>query len=470
MKIKLGLRPENMENVALYCGGTLVGENREFEYVCTDSREVDEKTLFVATLGERVDGHNFIPSAQSLGGRCFLCEKIPEGADMDSCFCVVRDSVAAFATLAQGYRKNIPIDTVAITGSVGKTTTKELTACVLSEGFKLYSTEGNFNSVIGMPMSMLEVGGECEAAVFEMGMSGFGEIRQMSLAATPKIAAITNIGTSHLEYLGTRENIAKAKYEVVEGLRAGGTLILNGDEPLLRDIANNECERDYDILFASVNGNGDFCAENIRFTSDSSIFDLKYNGGEINNISVPAIGLHIVYDALFACSIGLLMGLDSEQIKCGIAKYTPKAYRQRIYRVGGVKIIADCYNASPESVKSALEVLSGLEGNRKIAVLGDMRELGENSSQLHREVGSFVADKKIDILLTVGELGTLIAEGALLGGMKQGNIYSELDESAENTAKTLKDIIADGDVILFKASRAMKFERIIEVIEKAEQK
>ncbi len=469
MKIKLGLNPGNMEKVALYCGGALVGENREFEYVCTDSREVDEKTLFVATLGERVDGHNFIPSAQSLGGRCFLCQRIPEGADEDSSFCVVDDSIAAFASLARGYRKNTPIDTVAITGSVGKTTTKELTACVLSEGFELYSTEGNFNSVIGMPMSMLEVGGECEAAVFEMGMSGFGEIRQMSQAASPKIAAITNIGTSHLEYLGTRENIAKAKYEITEGLRSGGILLLNGDEPILRELLENDGERDFDIMFASACGNGDFCAENIRFTSDSSIFNLKYSGGEIKDISVPAIGLHIVYDSLFACSIGLLMGLCGEQIKAGIAKYTPKAYRQRIYDAGGFKIIADCYNASPESMHSALEVLTTLEGKRKIAVLGDMRELGEHSAALHRGVGKFAADKKIDVLFTVGELGLQIAEGATFGGMSKENVYSELDESAENTEKTLKSIIEEGDIILFKASRAMKFERIIEQIEKTER-
>ncbi len=470
MKIKLGLCPENMENVALYCGGTLIGENRKFEYVCTDSREVDEKTLFVATLGERVDGHNFIPSAQNLGGRCFLCQRIPEGADADSCFCVVNDSVAAFSTLARGYRKNTPIDTVAITGSVGKTTTKELTACVLNEGFELYSTEGNFNSVIGMPMSMLEVGGNCQAAVFEMGMSGFGEISQMSRTATPKIAAITNIGTSHLEYLGTRENIARAKYEITEGLCAGGTLLLNGDEPLLRQLAAENSGADYKILFASACGEGDFCAENIRFTSESSIFDLKYSGGVITDITVPAIGLHIVYDSLFACAVGLLMGLCGGQIKRGIAKYTPKAFRQRIYDAGGVKIIADCYNASPESMRSALDVLANLEGKRKIAVLGDMRELGEHSAELHRVVGKFAADKKIDILLTVGELGKYIAEGATLGGMSEENIYSELDESAENTVRKLKGIIAEGDVILFKASRAMKFERIIEAIEKQRDK
>lgn len=469
MKIKLGLCPENMENVALYCGGTLVGKNREFEYVCTDSREADEKTLFVATLGERVDGHNFIPSAQGLGCVCFLCQRVPEGADEDSCFCVVEDSVAAFSTLARGYRKNTQIDTVAITGSVGKTTTKELTACVLSEGFELYSTEGNFNSVIGMPMSMLEVGGECQAAVFEMGMSGFGEIRQMSLTATPKIAAITNIGTSHLEYLGTRENIARAKYEITEGLCEGGTLLLNGDEPLLRQLAAENCSANYKIMFASISGDGDFCAENIRFTSESSIFDLKYGGGVITDITVPSIGLHIVYDSLFACAAGLLMGLDGGQIKRGIAKYTPKAYRQRIYNAGGFRIIADCYNASPESMKSALEVLSTLEGGRKIAVLGDMRELGEQSAELHRGVGKFAAEKGVDILLTVGELGAQIAEGAKSGGMSEDVIYSELDESAINTVKKLKELIGDGDVVLFKASRAMKFERIIEQIDKTQR-
>ena len=469
MKIKLGLCPENMENVALYCGGTLIGKNREFEYVCTDSREADEKTLFVATLGERVDGHNFIPSAQGAGGRCFLCERIPEGADEDSSFCVVKNSIAAFASLARGYRKNTPIDTVAITGSVGKTTTKELTACVLSEGFKLYSTEGNFNSVIGMPMSMLEVGAECEAAVFEMGMSGFGEIRQMSLAASPKIAVITNIGTSHLEYLGTRENIAKAKYEVVEGLCSGGILLLNGDEPLLCELAEKNSDADYKIMLASVDGDGDFCAENIRFTSEGSVFDLRCVGGEIIDIAVPAIGKHIVYDALFACATGLLMGLDGEQIKRGIAKYTPKAYRQRIYDAGGFKIIADCYNASPESVKSAIEVLSGLQGQRKIAVLGDMRELGENTLGLHKAVGEFVASKNIDILLTVGELGRAISEGAVSGGMSEENVFFELDEAATDTVNKLKSIIKEGDVVLFKASRAMKFERIIEQIENTEQ-
>ena len=469
MKIKLGLGGASMNDVALYCGGALSGDGqREFEYVCTDSREADGKTLFVATRGERVDGHNYIASAQKLGATCFLCEKIPEGAEGNSTFCVVENSIDAFATLAHGYRKNTPIDTVAITGSVGKTTTKEMTSRVLNQGYNLYSTEGNFNSVIGMPMSMLEVEEECNAAVFEMGMSGFGEIHNMSVAASPRIAVITNIGSSHLEYLGTRENIAKAKYEIADGLRKGGILLLNGDEPLLRDLAERS-DGEHRILFASVCGNGDFSAENIRFTSDGSIFDLRYDGGSIADVTVPAVGLHIVYDALFAASVGVLMNISDEGIKAGLSRYVPGAYRQKMYDCRGMKFIADCYNASPESVRGALDVLSRVECKRRIAVLGDMKELGESSPSLHRAVGEFVAEKGIDILLTVGELGAFIAEGARLGGMSRDAVYSETDCGAKNTIAKLKEILAEGDAVLFKASRSMKFENIIEKIEKTEQ-
>ena len=465
MKIKLGLGAALMSDVAVYCGGELVGDGqREFEYVCTDSREADEKTLFVATRGERVDGHSYIASAQGLGCTCFLCERVPEGVCDGSVFCVVDNSIDAFATLAQGYRKNNPIDTVAITGSVGKTTTKEMTSRVLNQGYNLYSTEGNYNSVIGMPMSMLEVEDECNAAVFEMGMSGFGEIHNMSVAASPRISLVTNIGSSHLEYLGTRENIAAAKLEIADGLREGGILLLNGDEPLLRGIApKNNCK----ILYASVNSNGDFCAENIRFTTDSSIFDLRYEGGAVTDITVPAVGLHIVYDALFAASVGVLMNVSGEGIKAGLSRYVPGAFRQRIYGCRGMTFIADCYNAAPESVKGALDVLSRLEGKRKIAVLGDMKELGENSLALHREVGGLVAQKGIDILLTVGELASAMAEGAMACGMSEDNIYVELDGGAEATVNTLRELLTESDAVLFKASRSMKFENIIERIEQA---
>lgn len=466
MKIKLGLGSMTLKQATAYCGGECVGDGQaSFEYVCTDSREADENTLFVATRGERVDGHNYISSAEKLGGSCFLCEYIPNGVSHNSGFCIVKNSIDAFSSLAKGYKADCPIDTVAITGSVGKTTTKELTSLVLSQGFELYRTEGNFNSIIGMPMSMLEVGREHSIAVFEMGMSGFGEIRSMSLTATPKIALITNIGSSHLEHLGTRENIARAKFEIADGLRDGGTLLLNGDEPLLRELADNKTDCNYNVMYASMKGNGDFCAENIRHTENGSTFDVKYKDDCMRDIFLPAVGDHLVFDALFACAAGILMGLDRKQISTGLAGYIPGAYRQRIYDCNGVKIIADCYNAAPESVKGALKVLSGIGCDRKIAVLGDMRELGENTAALHREVGAEAA-KSADVLYCVGELGKYIAEGAAAAGMSNEKIFVDLSDNAADTCSGLCDMLCTGDAVLFKASRAMRLENIIEYIEK----
>lgn len=465
MKIKLGLGRMTLEQAAMFCGGECVGDGSvAFEYVCTDSREADENTLFIATRGERVDGHNYITLAEKLGGSCFLCEYIPQGVSQNSNFCTVKNSIDAFSLLAKGYRAKSPIDTVAITGSVGKTTTKEFTSLVLSQGFELYRTEGNFNSVIGMPMSMLEVCREHSMAVFEMGMSGFGEIRSMSLTAMPGIALITNIGSSHLEHLGTRENIARAKFEIADGLRDGGILLLNGDEPLLRGLADNS-GGNYKVMYASMEGNGDFCAQNIRHTDNGSIFDIKYGDNCMRDIFLPAVGDHLVFDALFACAVGILTGLDREQICAGLSKYIPGAYRQRIYDCGRIKIIADCYNASPESVKGALGVLSGLECERKIAVLGDMRELRESTAELHRGVGAEVA-KSSDMLFCVGKLGAYIAEGAVAAGMSSEMVFVDLSEDASGTCRMLCDTLCPGDVVLFKASRAMKFENIIEYIEK----
>ncbi|MBE6547756.1 MAG: UDP-N-acetylmuramoyl-tripeptide--D-alanyl-D-alanine ligase [Ruminococcaceae bacterium] len=466
MKIKLGLGSSSIGDVCDFCLGELSGDaGVTFEYVCTDSREADENTLFVATRGERVDGHDYIASAQKLGCKCFLCEYIPQGVSEGSSFCVVKNSVGAFSSLAAGYRRDNRVDTVAITGSVGKTTTKELTSRVLSEKYKLYCTEGNFNSVIGMPMSMMEMGPECDMAVFEMGMSGFGEISLMSRVATPKIAAVTNIGTSHLEYLKTRENIAKAKLEIAQGLCEGGILLLNGDEPLLRQAASQMQNSPYKVMFACIESEGDFCARNIRFGEDATVFDIKYDNVLIEDICVPAIGRHIAFDALFAAAIGLLCGLTREQINDGLSKYIAGKYRQKIYDVRGVRMISDCYNASPESVKGALGVLEMMKADRRIAVLGDMKELGATSEELHRSVGAEVAAKNIDMLFAVGEYGRFIAEGAKASGMDEGSIFVETDESAQNTVSELNNILREGDAVLIKASRSMKFEKIVEAIE-----
>lgn len=468
MKIKLGLGKTDMEKIALWCGGELydfTGESGcEFEYVCTDSREADENTMFVATRGERVDGHDYISRAIDAGCRCILCEYVPTDiSGRAAAYAVVENSIDAFADCARGYRAEQRLKTVAITGSVGKTTTKELTACVLQRGFKTYSTVGNFNSVIGMPMSLMEAESDCNAAVFEMGMSGFGEISRMTRAACPDIAMVTNIGSSHLEYLKTRENIAKAKLEIAEGLDKSGYLLLNGDEPLLRKGSHKAA---YKVLYVGIENECDITAKNIRVESDGTTFDLVAFGKTIKDAKISLIGRHFVYNASFAATAGLLMGISEDEIKAGLASYVSVGMRQNISVKNNVTVIADCYNAAPESMRGAIDTLSSLNvSGRKIAVLGDMRELGEDSDKLHRAIGEYAVKSGVDMLFTLGELGAIIAESAIKHGMRADCVFAERDGDAiERLAVEIKGKLAEGDAILFKASRAMALERVIEAL------
>ena len=458
MKIKLGLGKANMKDIAEYCGGELYDFTGtlgcDFEYVCTDSREADEKTMFVATRGERVDGHDYIIKAIESGCRCILCEYVPTNiSGKKVAYVVVENTIEAFADCAKGYRSGRYMPTVAITGSVGKTTTKELCAAILSRRFKTYYTEGNFNSVIGMPMSLMAAEADCQVAVFEMGMSGFGEIRSMTKAANPTIAIITNIGSSHLEYLRTRENIARAKLEIGEGIIDGGYLLLNGDEPLLE---NHYSDR-YDTVCIGCGCQFD----NVRVEADGTHFDLLFSGRDIFDLRVPIIGKHFAYNAAFAAYAALLLGVSEEDIRQGLASYVPGKMRMNIYEKNGVTVIADCYNAAPESMRGAIETLTSLDvKGRRIAVLGDMKELGENSELMHRSIGYFLAQKKIDVLVTVGKLGAIIADGA----MERGFATALNFENNGAAAEYLKDQIMNGDTVLFKASRSMKLEEIIEAL------
>lgn len=461
MKIKLGLGKENMKNIATYCDGELydfTGEiGCDFEYVCTDSREADENTMFVATRGERVDGHDYIVKALEAGCRCILCEYVPSNiSGKKVAYVVVENSTDAFADCAKGYRGARYMPTVAITGSVGKTTTKELTAAILSRKYKTYYTEGNFNSVIGMPMSLMAAEADHEVAVFEMGMSGFGEIRSMTKAANPTIAIITNIGSSHLEYLRTRENIARAKLEIGEGIVDGGYLLLNGDEPLLEDHYSDR----YDTVY--VGGDNKFY--NVRVEKDGTYFNLLFQGNYYLDLRVPLIGKHFAYNAAFAAYAALLLDVSIEDVREGLASYIPGKMRMNIYEKDGVQILADCYNAAPESMRAALDTLSTIEvSGRRIAVLGDMKELGDNSDAMHRRIGAYLKQKEIDMLFTFGSSAYLIAEGALDAGFDEKKIICESDlEKKSELAAKIKETLSAGDAVLFKASRSMKLEEIIE--------
>ena len=467
MKIKLGLGQLDMESVARFCSGELYNytgdSNISVSYVCTDSREADEETMFVATRGERVDGHDYILSALDRGCRCVLCEYVPTRiAGRKVAFVTVDNSIDAFALTARGYRKKQRLKTVALTGSVGKTTTKELVASILSRETNLYATAGNFNSVIGMPMSLMEAPADRDTAVFEMGMSGFGEIRSMSRTASPDIAMVINIGSSHLEYLKTRENIARAKLEIAEGLRDGGTLILNGDEPLLRRSFKG---KKYSVIYLGID-NKDKCdayADNIKVSETGTEFDLTFDGMTYEKIKIKLVGRQFVYNASFAALSALLLGCSEGAIREGLETYTPGGIRQNIYEKNGKTVIADCYNAAPESMRAALDTLTAIETRgKRIAVLGDMRELGENSDEMHKEIGRYVAVCGIDLLLTLGESGALIAEGAILSGMSAQSVFAERNvDNIESLCSELSGRMNDGDTVLFKASRGVELERAI---------
>lgn len=460
MKIRLGLGKESMVNIAEYCHGELYDFTDElgcdFEYVCTDSREADENTMFVATRGERVDGHDYIIKAIEQGCRCVLCEYVPTNiSGKKVAYVVVENSVDAFADCAKGYRNGKYMPVVAITGSVGKTTTKELCAAILRRRFKTYCTEGNFNSVIGMPMSLMAAEKECEVAVFEMGMSGFGEIRRMTNASNPTIAMVTNIGSSHLEYLGTRENIARAKLEIGEGVIDGGFLLLNADEPLLEDHYSDR----YDTIYMDN-------VSNVRVENDGTHFDFRTVGGMIFDLSVPLIGEHFAINAGFACLAAYLLGVPENDIREGLASYVPTGMRMNIYEKDGVTVLADCYNAAPESMRAALDTLSAIKvEGRRIAVLGDMKELGCDSDSMHKRVGRYLHEKGIDLLFTFGKSASLIAEGAIDAGFDENNVVVQTDlEKKAILAEAIKEILMEGDAVLFKASRSMKFEEIIEAV------
>ena len=469
MKVQFSINQISFGTLARLCGGELhqgaLGEVA-VRCICTDSREADAETAFVALRGERVDGHDYIPVALQNGCKCVICEhRTEELENSRATAIVVNDSELALSRLANNYRQYLHCKTVAVTGSVGKTTTKDLIASVLSTSNKTAKTAGNHNSTVGMPLSMLSLPTDSEWSVLEMGMNGFGEIERLSISAEPDIAVITNIGSSHLEMLGSRENICRAKLEILSGLRKNGVLILSGDEPLLADIRGRSYRTVYVSLFCEK---ADFFAKNIRVETDRTVFDVVYAGGEVKDLVVRILGKHNVYAALYAFAVGVQAGIGESRIREGLWNYAPEGMRQHIYPMGKITVIEDCYNASPESMICAVDVLeeySRSTGRRSIAVLGDMLELGTDSPALHRSVGVYLAEKGINRLYTVGIGGDQIAVGARQSGMSKSHIVQNSNsKNLDVTAQTLLDDLCDGDVVLFKASRGVGAERIIEYL------
>lgn len=432
--------------------------------ISIDSRTTKKADAFIALKGDKFDGHDFLSDAAKAGAVFAVVDHVPEDCPLPCV--VVENTTRALGRIAHAYKQLFRTISVAVTGSVGKTTTKQFIYSVLDTKYKTNETHGNFNNEIGLPLTLLGLTAVHKALVVEMGMNHRGEISELSKIAEPDISVITGIGTAHIESLGSRENIRDAKMEIIDGMKPGGILILNGDDPLLRDVrADGICK----IYIGIENEDCTYSAKNIRMFAEHMLFDIRLHDGEImNNVRVNVIGRHNIYNALVACVCGILLGVPEEKIRYGLLNFSPAEMRQHIEEKNGITVIEDCYNANPESMSAGLDVLCHTAKKKKlrpVAVLGDMLELGHVSKQAHFDIGNEAARKGVERLITFGRAARDIAEGALAAGMKKDQITMIEDtENAENAADLIKSIIEKGDAVLFKASRAMELERVIKLI------
>lgn len=473
MKAKLKLKSLTPDEIAKAVGGELFTYGKgagDVTSVVYDSREVMDGCLFCAVSGERSDGHDYIKDVVESGAAAVLASRIPDGAETfgDYSLILVDDTVASLGHLAGYYRQFSRAKAVGVTGSVGKTTTKDFVASVLSESFKTLKTEGNHNNEIGFPMTLFGIEPDCEVAVLEMGMSARGEISFMSNIAKPDVGVITNIGTSHIASLGSRENISLAKLEMVDGMSEDGVLIINGDEPLLTEY-KGEIKPEKKLM-GIYNKNADYKAVNIRTEQSGMTFDVLYDGKVAVNVSIPVLGRHNVYNALMAWAVGCTFGMTESAIRQGLADFVGTEMRQKIYNIGKITVIEDCYNAAPESMRAAIEVLvskAKTSGGTPCALLGDMLELGENTRLMHDQLGQFAGQMKIERLYCYGEMAETVAEAAIKKGVRADDVYVAKDTSRPDVmAKMIAESIREGDVLLVKASRGVAAERVIEELRK----
>lgn len=480
MSTELKLRSLTAAEIASAVGGKLeiygnASPDVPQKYISTNSKESAAGVIFCAIKGQKADGNEFITESLEMGSDCFICQYVPEDSkNSGKAFCavIVEDTIKALGNLARYYRGFSQAKFVAVTGSVGKTTTKEFIYAVCSAAFKTHKTQGNYNNELGLPLTVFGISPDDRVVVLEMGMSALGEIEYMTKIARPDIAVVTNIGTSHLASLGSRENICRAKMEIRLGLPENGTLILNADEPLLfeqYDILEKK-----PVLMSVYNRCGDFRAVNIRQKTDGMVYDLIYSNKAVTNVEVPALGKHNVYNSLAAYAVGVTLGMNDEQIRRGLLSFVGADMRQNVYDVGGITVIDDCYNASPESMRAAIDVLVSMaakNGTRPAALLGDMLELGEYSRLMHDQLGQYAAQMQVQKLFCYGMMADIVAEAAIKKGIRAENVYVCLDtRDAQGMADMILQTLLPGDILLVKASRAVQAERVIECMKKRRAK
>lgn len=435
-------------------------KQKKFCDIVTDTRFVKTGVLFVALIGEKFDGHDFLQVAIEKGAAGVVVSRTYSEAelhDLPVTVIQVADTLKAYQLLAKVYRQRFSIPVIAITGSNGKTTTKDFTAAVLSAKFKVLKTEANFNNEIGLPKTLLQLQATHQAAVVEMGMRGFGQIAELAEIAQPTIGIVTNVGETHMELLGSLANIAKAKAELIEHLDEASVVILNADNSF---VAAMQAKVKGKCVTFGIENPSDLRAEHIKTVhKNCTEFDCTFKG-KTDSFVLPIVGRHNVYNVLAALAVGFTLGLSAVEMQKGLAGFAATKMRFEIQQVGLYQVINDAYNASPMSMQAALETLAEVAVKRKIAVLGDMLELGSVSVEAHKNVGKLVAAQKIDALITFGDMAAYIAQDAKAAGVEL--VYT--CKSHAEAGKVLKEILQPDDTILFKGSRGMQMEKIIDLI------
>lgn len=441
----------SLAQAADWCGGTVAAEYAEktFHGANFDTRRLQPGELFAAITGVR-DGHDFAADAISGGAAAVLASK-PLAAEIPAIY--VKDTVTALQAIAAAYRRSLPLKSVGITGSVGKTTTKEMIAAVLETTYRTEKTAANFNNGLGLPVTVLGLRPDCEAAVLEMGMNHFGELSILTQIAQPDIAVITNVGTAHIENLGSREGILHAKLELLEGLRPGGTVIFNGDDDMLRSVRKKHHAKCFGISPDCDVRAEDICISDggVRFTAAAG--ELRFP------VELPVVGMHNVSNALAAIAVGLELNVPVAGIQAGLAGFHNTGMRQKVYSLRGMTVIEDCYNAGPESMRAALQVLKDTKADgRRIAILGGMLELGDHAPLAHFEVGREAA-QCADLLFAYGAHAEQYIRGA-----EEAGLPAQLYPTHEALAEALRRTTKPGDVLLVKGSRGMRMERVLELL------
>ena len=445
-----------LAEIAAACGGTYVGDeamkNTAITSVERDSRAIKDGSLFLAIKGGRVDGHDFIEKCYDSGAVCAICEKAPENPTKP--YILVDSTLTAVKKIAKAYRDKFDIPVVGVSGSVGKTSTKEMLYAVLSQKFKTHKTQGNLNNELGVPLTILSMPEDTEAAVIEMGISDFGEMTRLSMVAQPTICVLTIIGCCHLENLGDRDGVLKAKTEMFKFAREGADYVLNGDDDKLSTVTEAGGKKP---IFFGLDKKNEYYAEDIENNGEGGVSCKLCFGDTKLDVTIPAIGSYMVSNALAAVAVGKLLGLSDEELKTGVEAYKTVGSRANVINTGKIRIIDDCYNANPTSVKASLETLVNFKG-RTVAIIGDMKELGTDELALHFDTGAYAKQIGVDVVLSAGPLAKELAKGA------DGKWF----ETKEELISALPGIIKDGDTVLVKASHSMQFEKIVEFLSRKE--